>query len=494
MSFSFFTTTGLLLLLALGPGPEIPAEKRAPKAPPPNILLVIADDWSFPHAGIYGDPVVKTPHFDRIAREGVLFTNAYCATPSCTPSRAALLTGQYPHRLQEGASLHGFLPRKFPNYTSLLDSAGYAVGMERKGWGPGNHEAGGYAHNPAGKAYPSFREFFASVPAGKPFCFWFGSQDPHRAYEKGTGQKSGMDPAKVRVPGWLPDTPEVRRDILDYYFEIERLDRDLGDMLQILENAGQLDNTLIVVTSDNGMPFPRAKANLYDSGTRMPLAIRWKGKIPGKRVVDAFVNLVDLAPTFLEAAGRQVPKDMSGASLLPLLTGKGKYEERKMVFTERERHAYVRKDNLGYPSRAVRTEDFLYIRNFRPDRWPGGDPEHVFSVGTFGDTDASPTKEVVLHNRNLRPNPPEGGNETPTRSFFELAYGKRPATELYDLAADPFQLNNLAQDPKYSKKLKELDRALTGWMTQTDDPRATSDDDRWDQYPYYGSPVPAPVR
>uniref|UniRef100_UPI0039835D9E sulfatase family protein n=1 Tax=Daejeonella sp. TaxID=2805397 RepID=UPI0039835D9E len=285
-----------------------------PKSPntQPNILFVIADDWSYGHASIYGDNIIKTPNFDRVAREGALFDNAYCASPSCAPSRAAILTGQFPHRLQQGANLWGVLNKEYPNYTRILESQGYYVGLTRKGYGPGNFIAGGYDFNPAGKPNPDFATFFSKAPKDNPFCFWFGSTDPHREYESGSGKKSGMQPSKVQVPAWLPDFPIVRSDILDYYFEIQRLDRELGEILKILEDAGQLDNTIIVVTSDNGMPFPRAKATLYDSGVRMPLAIRWKGKIkPGQRIKE-FVSLTDLAPTFLEAAGQKVPVQMTG--------------------------------------------------------------------------------------------------------------------------------------------------------------------------------------
>ena len=244
-------------------------EKPQPvAATQPNILFVIADDWSYPHASIYGDKVIKTPNFDRVAREGALFDNAYCAAPSCSPSCAAILTGQMPHRLEQRANLWGVLDKQYPNYTRILENQGYYVGLTRKGYGPGNFKAGGYDFNPAGKPYPDFATFYAQAPKDKPFCFWFGTTDPHRPYDLGTGEQAGMKPGQVQVPGWLPDSPVVRGDILDYYFEVQRLDRELGEMLKILEDVGQLDNTLVVVTSDNGMPFPRGKATLYDSGTR----------------------------------------------------------------------------------------------------------------------------------------------------------------------------------------------------------------------------------
>ncbi len=166
----------------------------------PNIVLAIADDWSFPHAGIYGDRTVSTPNVDRVAREGVRFTHAFVAAPSCTPSRAALLTGQAVHRLEEGGNLHGFLPKSYPVYPDLLEEAGYVVGHTGKGWGPGRFEAGGRARNPAGPLFKSFDEFMERRAKGSPFCFWFGSTDPHRPYEPGTGAQSGMKPERVQVP------------------------------------------------------------------------------------------------------------------------------------------------------------------------------------------------------------------------------------------------------------------------------------------------------
>ena len=351
----------------------------------PNILLAISDDQSWPHAGAYGDNIVRTPAFDRVARDGVLFTHAFTSAPSCTPARAAILTGQDFWRLEEGANLMGTLPKKFAVYPDLLEAEGYFVGFSGKGWAPGNFKAGGRDRNPAGPRYESFEEFLASVPEGKPFCFWFGSSDPHRPYAKGTGVKSGKKLEDVVIPAFSPDTPEVRSDILDYYFEIERFDRQVGEMLKLLEKTSQRDNTVVVITSDNGMPFPRAKTNLYDAGTRMPLAVRWPDKVKAGRVIDDFVLLTDLAPTFLETAGVKVPAEMSGNGLARLLRSDqaGHVDpKRDRVFVGRERHGWNREANIGYPSRAVRTYRYLYIRNFEPKRFPGYD------------TDASPTRSL----------------------------------------------------------------------------------------------------
>lgn len=442
----------------------------------PNILFCIADDWGFPHASIYGDKVVKTPTFDRIAREGALFTRSYCAAPTCTASRGGILTGQAIHRLEGGANLWSALPSKFKAYPDLLEAKGYAVGLKGKGWSPGNFKAGGWSRNPAGPTVPNFEQFLKNTPKGKPFCFWFGSVDPHRTYEQGSGVRSGMKLDDVVVPPYLPDTPEVRSDILDYYFEVQRFDREVGEHLKLLEAAGQLDNTLVVMTSDNGWPFPRGKANLYDYGVHMPLAIRFPAKIKPGTVVEDFVSHTDFAPTFLELAGLEPLREMTGQSLLSILAGTRKSNA---AFTERERHANVRQGDLSYPARAIHTKDFLYIRNFRPDRWPAGDPQKYFSVGAFGDIDGGPTKAQLLDHR----------DEPAFAKSFALACAKRPAEELYDLAKDPYQLTNVADQSQYAEAKAQLRARLDKHLTDTADPRLLHDDDRFDRYEYYGAPA-----
>ncbi len=443
----------------------------------PSILFCLADDWSWPHAGVYGDCVVRTPTFDRVAREGMRFNFCLSAAPSCTPSRAAMLTGQYPHRLEQGSCLWGFLPKKFPVYPDLLERSGYAVGCTRKGWGPGNYEAGGFTRNPAGPQFESFAAFLKTVPAGKPFCFWFGSHDPHRPYERGSGARLGLKPDSVHIPHFWPDNEVSRNDVLDYYSRVERFDREVGELLELLSQAGRLDNTLIVMTGDNGWPFPRCKANLYDGGTRQPLAVRWPAQVKAGQVCDDFINLMDLAPTFIEAAGLKPSRDVTGRSFLGLLTGKEKPGSRRSVFLERERHANVRAGDAGYPIRAVRTRDFLYIRNLRPDRWPAGDPQAPKDPHrTFGDCDDGPTKEFILQHR----------GDPEFEKFFQLCFALRPAEELYDLKSDPDQLNNVAQLPSYARTRQQLRKQLTYWMKATADPRAFKDDDHWDTYPYFG--------
>ena len=465
---------GLWISPTFGDSPEGLPDTR------PNIVLIIADDWSWPHAGAYGDKVVKTPAFDRVAAEGALFTRAYCASPSCTPSRGALLTGRPVHQLENGGNLWSILPQKFACYPDLLERAGYAVGLTGKGWGPGTIEGTGRTRNPAGPNFKDFAAFLKTVKKGQPFCYWYGSQDPHRPYEPGTGIKAGMKPEEVVVPPFWPDTPEVRSDILDYYFEVQRFDQAVGAILKQLDDGGLAQNTLVAVTSDNGRPFPRCKANLYDAGTHMPMAIRWPGRISKGRTVDGFVSLTELAPSFLFAAGIEPPREMTGNNLRELwrYSNLNPTRTRDRVFLERERHANVRKGDLSYPCRAIRTEKFLYIRNLRSDRWPAGDPEMYKAVGPFGDVDPSPTKDLILDRR----------DDPAIAPSFRMAFAKRPAEELYDLARDPAEVENVIDRPEYAPDRAALRGALDRWMEETADPRADPDDDRFDRYPYVGPP------
>ncbi len=449
----------------------------------PNILFCIADDWSWPHAGPGADNVVKTPTFDRVVREGIRFRNAFVTAPSCTPSRGSIVTGQWHWRLEEGGNLWSTLPAKFPVYPDLLEKAGYHVGVTRKGWGPGQFQPGGRTRNPAGPAYKDFNAFLAARPQGTPFCFWFGSNDPHRPYELDSGVKSGMKPQDVKVPACLPDNEIVRKDLCDYYFEVQRFDREVGEILTTLEAQGELDNTLVVMTGDNGLPFPRCKSNLYDTGTNVPLGMRWPGHIKGGRGVEDFVSLQDLAPTFLEVAGLKPVPEMTGRSLLNLLTSdqSGRVDPaRDHVLVGKERHAWVRKGGLGYPCRALRTYEYLYIRNFKPERWPAGDPaggaEPYDAKRIYGDIDDGPSKTYMIEHR----------DEPAVKRLFELAVAKRPAEELYDLRKDPNQLNNVADDPSYAKVKEELSARLMAELKATADPRVLGNGDIFDTYPYYG--------
>ena len=365
----------------------------------PNILYCLADDWAWPDAGAYGKQVVQTPAFDRLAREGVLFGRAYVAAPTCTASRAAMLTGLAPHRLERGANLNGPLQARFTTLPDRLEAAGYRVGYTRKGWGPGGLEGSGRERNPAGPEFKDFGTFLAAAGEA-PFCFWFGSRDPHRAYDEGSGARSGMKLDEIRVPAFLPDTPTVRSDLADYYFAIQRFDREVGQLLAQLEKAGKLADTIVIMAGDNGSPFPRAKATCYDAGTHVPLVVRWPQRFPGGRTVSDFVSLTDLAPTLLEAAGLPMPPDLTGRSFLGVLASdrSGRVDAaRSRVFTERERHVVCRPGGTSYPIRSLQTDRFHYLRNLRPELSPAGDEDFTDNqFGPFGDVDNSPTKSELV--------------------------------------------------------------------------------------------------
>jgi len=484
-----------LLLLALSPaawagGDDRPAGS-APDSKLPNILLAIADDASWPHMSAYGCRFLKTPNFDRVAREGVLFNNCFTPLPKCSPSRAALLTGRNPWQLEEACCHFGLFSAKFPVYPDLLEAAGYYVGFTGKGWAPGNWQKGGFKRNPAGtefnklKAKPpttgispidyagNFDAFLKDRPRGKPFCFWYGGHEPHRPYELGSGVRAGKRLADVGVQPYLPNTDEVRSDILDYALEIEWFDTHLGRMLKKLDEIGELDNTIVVVTSDNGMPFPRVKGHIFEDACHLPLAIRWGKSVKGGRVVDDFVSFIDLAPTFAEAAGLQPPAGTTGRSILDLLKSgaSGQVDpKRDHVLLGRERTDVGRPNDAGYPVRANRTRDYLYARNFDPDRWPAGNPETGFR-----DIDDSPTKALVLKLK-------EQGQE----KYFDLCMGKRPAEELYDLRKDPACVDNLAFNTDRVAVKARLWAQLEKELREQQDPRILGKGDIFDRYQYLG--------
>ncbi|MFT4094612.1 MAG: sulfatase [Niabella sp.] len=479
--FFFCFVAGIVLLG--GWACKSPAQKQALK---PNILIVMSDNQSDIHAGCYGDKTVRTPNMDKVAAEGVRFTNAFCNAPSCTPSRAGFLTGQDIWRLKEGADLWSILPAEYKLYPDLLEASGYQVGMQGKGWGPGSFEANGRKRNPGGNLYQSFTQFLKEKKPGAPWTYWLSSHEPHRPYVEGSGTKAGIDSNKVKVPAYLPDVPAVRGDIADYYAAVEQFDRELGEALDELKQSGELNNTIVVVCSDNGWQMPRGLANLYDFGTHVPLIISWPAKFKKGTVADELVTLNDLAPTFLQLAGLPVPAEMTATSLLPVLeadSAQAAFPDRDFVVLGRERHAFVRRHGLGYPGRAIRTKEYLLIRNYEPNRWPAGDPPFYGDIDPYMFNWPGETKYYILEHK----------NDPKVKPFFNLGMGMRPAIELFDVKNDPDELHNLANDPKYATVKADLVKKLDDYLVKTKDPRAIGGDTRlWDKAPYFSEPDKTP--
>jgi len=531
-----------LALMLLAPLATLHADDTAPAKPAgkrPNIVFLFADDWGR-YASIYAEvenrpsinQVIKTPVIDRIAREGVLFKNAFVTAPSCTPCRSSLLSGQYFFRTGRGAILQGAVwDSSIPSYPLLLLDSGYHIGKAYKVWSPGapaDAPYGGqtHAYEKAGSDFrfqydkhvmdmmangstveaakarilkqvrDNFDDFLADRKPGQPFCYWFGPSLTHRPFVKGSGRKLwGLDPDCVRgkLPKFMPDVPEVREDYTDYMGQILAWDAGVGVIVDRLAAIGELDNTLLVISGDHGMPgVPGGKCNLYDHGVGVALIVRGPGIKPG-RVVDDFVNLMDLAPTFLEAGGLKPPEVMTGRSFMNVLHAEqsGQVDPgRTWVVTGRERHvADAREDFLPYPHRALRTPDFLYIRNFAPDRWPMGSPKFTSQTDmpsieslerdtmvAFADMDASPTKAWLVHQFGLED----------YQWHYNYAFGKRPAEELYDLRKDPDEILNCASDPAYAAQKAELSARLLKILTDAKDPRVIADPVPFEHPPYAG--------
>ena len=490
--FSWSLPLFLSLLFSCAPAPQKPESK------PPNILFAIADDASFPHMGAYGCSWVNTPGFDRVAQEGILFSHAYTPNAKCAPSRACILTGCNSWQLEEAANHVPHFPAKFKTYAEALAANGYHVGYTLKGWAPGNPgEIDGKRRELTGKAYnehklsppaqhisdndytANFKTFLDDRAAGEPFCFWYGSVEPHRAYEYGAGvNKGGKSIGQIdSVPAFWPDNETVRTDMLDYAYELEYFDLHLRQMLQILEERGELANTLVVVTSDNGMPFPRAKGQAYKYSNHLPLAIMWPEGIqaPG-RTIDDFVNVIDFAPTFLDLAGISPEnagmQPMAGKSLRPIFdTPKSGMVDfsRDHVLIGKERHDIGRPQDAGYPIRGIFKGDYLYLQNFETDRWPAGNPETGYL-----NCDGSPTKTQCL---DLRTTPG-------AQQFWRLSFGRRPAEELYRIDTDPGCIDNLAAREEFAGLKEQLRNQMVAELTAQQDPRILGKGHVFDEYIY----------
>ena len=534
----------VILLLLIFTGSSRAAEENAPRW---NILFVFADDWGR-YAGCYkgidGRPsmndVITTPNVDRIAREGVVFKHAFVNAPSCTPCRSSLLTGRYFFNCNRGAILNGAVwDDSIPTYPLMLLDAGYVIGKSHKVWSPGTpadapfggqkyafEKHGALAQHFSNNVAPmvkngmsvtdarqkvldqvrgNFDDFLAARDKegkGKPWHYFFGPTTTHRTWIKGSGKKLwGIDPdlLKGKLPKFLPDVPEVREDVADYLGECQAVDAYVGELLKRLEETGEADRTLVVLSGDHGMPgVPSGKCNLYDMGVRVPLVMRVPGghgeAAPrGGRIVEDFVRLPDLAPTFMEIAGVKPPENLYGRSLLPLLKSdkSGVIDTtRDWIITGRERHVgKAREGNLPYPMRSLHTPDYVYIRNFAPDRWPLGSPGAVTAESTpgmdelehntqiaFADMDASPTKAWLIEHR----------KDPQWQSYYDLAFGKRVSEELYDIRKDPDQMNNLAGNTDFAKVKEQLAKRLMDELTRAKDPRVVENPPRFELPPFAG--------
>ncbi|OFY62770.1 MAG: heparan N-sulfatase, partial [Bacteroidetes bacterium RBG_13_42_15] len=479
------------------------SDKDDPLMNRPNILIAIGDDISFPHMGAYGCTWVKTPGFDRVARDGILFRNAYTPNAKSSPSRACLLTGRNSWQLDEAANHVPFFPARFTTFIESLGDHGYTAGYTAKGWAPGTAlDSAGNPRELTGRAFnvkktippalgiansdyaANFEEFLNTKDPGKPFCFWYGSHEPHRKYQHGSGVAiGGKNLSDIdHVPGFWPDNDIVRHDMLDYALEIEYFDSHLVKMLDILEKRGELRNTIVIVTADNGMPFPRVKGQAYEYSNHMPLAIMWgKGiRNPGRTLYD-YISFIDIAPTLLEAAGIEESESgmqpVEGKSMARLLGSRKRGladKSRNHVLIGKERHDVGRPDDTGYPIRGIVKEGYLFLVNFKPNRWPSGDPETGYM-----DCDASPVKSLVLDLRRTRQ----------SYDFWKLSFGKRAEEELYNISADPGCLINLASDPGLNPLKHRMREQMVRELGQQGDPRILGNGDVFDKYPYSSETV-----
>jgi len=417
----------------------------------PNVLLFITDDESWLERSAYGWSTLPTPHFDRVAKQGVLFANAFTSAPSCAPSRASILTGRNFWELKQGAFIQAWLPREFPVLPQLLEDHGYIVGRTGKGWGPGVFPEQGHGPDVAGKEFNkrkvadplrdispidyagNLEAFLKERAPGQPFFFWAGTTEPHGPWGQGNHLRLekeysvGLDDTKV--PPFVEDTRASRKTRANFLYEICYADKQLGRMLDCLESAGELENTLVIVTADNGTAIAKGKATPYDWATHEPLAVMWPARVPKGRTVTDFVNFADFAPTILEAAGVKTPVSMSGRSFLDALLSEesGRIDpNRNFTVTGIEWHGEF--DPERKTARTIRTDRYSCIM------WYDGDED-----GTGG--------------RPLEPS----------------------AIELYDIENDPWQEADLSTKAEYRDIRERLSQQLINFGRQTGDPRMTGD-------------------
>jgi len=452
----------------------------AARAERPNILLVLSDDHSLPHLGVYGDVncqrLALTPNLDAFATQGMRFTRAYTASPQCAPSRAAIFAGRSPI----GISATRFAqPAQAgtPFVTDLLRGAGYWVGLdgrhqhldgqlndpphvvevlEEKGMRGARFESrfDHFVRNAKtrGEALAKVPALFGSVlnevPAGKPFFLYFGFNQPHRPWNN---NHEGIDPTQLKLPADWPDLPEVRLDYARYLAEVRDLDTGFGMIMKVLEERGLAENTLVIFMGDNGEALLRGKGTLFSRGLNVPLMVRWPGKIRGGSVSDALISGEDIAPTILSAVGLVADKGMTGRDFKPLLLGLP-FTEREQVFGERGWHfgPITRTDGFDL-SRSVVTKRYNFIYNAIPER-------------SYTPVDMA-TKNVAWEAMQVAHKDGRLSAEQ-NRIYFQ---NPRPIFELYDLENDPFQLNNLAGQDSVSAIEQDLRERLDRWMVREGD-------------------------
>ncbi|MFA6173370.1 MAG: sulfatase [Kiritimatiellales bacterium] len=431
--------------LTLGSGVMTAAAQAADQtaAQKPNFVIFIADDVAWDDIGAYGNPAVQTPNIDRLAREGMRFDKAWLTCSSCSPSRASILTGRYPHSTGCG-ELHLPWPEDAVLMSTPLREAGYWAASVGK-WHPWG-DAGFRQYDLVRDSNPGGCELWLEVlngrPKDKPFFLWLAAHDAHRPYVPKTFDPPNS-PDKVIVPPYLPDCPETRGDLAMYYDEISRLDSCMGKVLAELERQGVLDNTFVLFIADNGRPFPRDKTTVYDSGVKTPFIVRYPKLIKAGSHTGSLVSSVDVAPTVLDVAGLTALPGFQGKSLTPILRDP-KAVIRQYAFAEHNWHDFAGCE------RGVRSDRFNYVRNWRPDL-SGIPPADACKSTTW----AAMTK---LH--------AEGKLPPQQSACFTVP---RPVEELYDTEKDPFALHNLAGDPEYAPVLKQMREALDGWQKETRD-------------------------
>lgn len=422
----------------------------------PNVIVFIADDVSWNDFGCYGNSGVRTPNIDALAGNGIQFSNAYLTASSCSPSRASIITGRYPHNNGKAAELHLPIADHLPWIPGLLQDEGYYTALSGKDhmrredgshtdlW---DHRDGGRINgNSGGEA--NWVEIAQARPLDQPFFFWFASYDAHRGWdadEEWVADWYGpmTQPEDVRVPPFLLDSPETRQDLASYYNEINRFDFFIGRVVDELRLQAVLDDTLIFVLADNGRPFPRAKTRLHDSGMKTALVAHWPNGISFTGTSQSLVSVIDLAPTILKVADGDLSETFQGVSLVPLFAD-GSAEVRRYAFSEHNWHDY---EALG---RSVRTRDWLYLENFRTATAWQGPADSVRSI----------SHQQLLEKQ-------KSGGLSPAQAENFLA--PRPAAELYRLEADPHQLTNLAGDAAFSGIQKALSGVLKIWIQETGD-------------------------